>query len=61
MLQSIAIFGVSIVTSKLQRRTPDSTGTEDWRHRISDSGADVWKGQDYYNPRIKDLLHRVFG
>ncbi|CAE7785838.1 PLPZETA2, partial [Symbiodinium pilosum] len=29
---------------------------DDWRHRISDSGADVWKGQDYYNPRIKDVI-----
>jgi len=28
---------------------------DDWRHRISDPNAETWPGQDYYNPRIKDV------
>eukprot|EP00438_Fugacium_kawagutii_P001323 Skav226307 [mRNA] locus=scaffold3301:504667:510139:+ [translate_table: standard] len=28
---------------------------DDWQHRITDSRAAIWKGQDYYNPRIKDV------
>ncbi|CAK9062169.1 unnamed protein product [Durusdinium trenchii] len=28
---------------------------DDWQHRIADSDATLWQGQDYYNPRIKDV------
>lgn len=28
---------------------------DDWQHRISDPTAATWLGQDYYNPRIKDV------
>mmetsp|Transcript_78500 Transcript_78500/g.138243 ORF Transcript_78500/g.138243 Transcript_78500/m.138243 type:complete len:1093 (-) Transcript_78500:49-3327(-) len=28
---------------------------DDWRHCLSDCGDQIWHGQDYYNPRIKDV------
>eukprot|EP00435_Cladocopium_sp_Y103_P071019 s99_g36.t1 len=28
---------------------------DDWQHRITDPTAATWQGQDYYNPRIKDV------
>jgi len=28
---------------------------DDWRHLIFDAEEEVWKNQDYYNPRIKDV------
>ncbi|CAE8673743.1 unnamed protein product, partial [Polarella glacialis] len=28
---------------------------DDHRHRVSDAKASTWQGQDYYNPRIKDV------
>lgn len=28
---------------------------DDWQHRISDPKAEIWPGQDYYNPRVKDV------
>ena len=28
---------------------------DDWQHRITDPDAAIWKDQDYYNPRIKDV------
>lgn len=28
---------------------------DDWQHRLADPESAIWKGQDYYNPRIKDV------
>lgn len=28
---------------------------DDCRHRLCDTSASIWEGQDYYNPRIKDI------
>ena len=33
---------------------------EDWRHLIFDAEEEVWKNQDYYNPRIKESLCQLF-